>query len=350
MKMMSKRGLVTAVAATMAVGASFAVQAGVEVYGKARMSLDFINNDDSTAGREDSTVSLSSNTSRLGFKGDEDLGNGLSALWQLETQVDFDTGSAFQSARNTFIGLGGGFGTVLLGHHDTPNKIASAPLDIFSDTRADFNAIVGGDVRADNVIAYISPDMSGFKVLAAYIPSYVNDTLVQSQAANDSNAISLAGIYANGPIYVAAAYESLAEAGAAAGDDLTDMKLAGTFDFGQGTKVGALFEQVDDGTDSWNNWYLNVSHAMGDTTLKAAYGNADETVSGADDAATQFALGVSQAMTKNTEVYALYTMLSNDPKSTHALNGVGNGGSVGGSTVDDASAFSFGINHKFSSK
>lgn len=341
---MNKKLIAIGIAAVLA--APFAAQAGVEVYGQARASVDFTSNNDPTPTNSDSAIAVSSNASRLGFKGDEDLGNGLSVLWQIEQGVALDTGVAF-SPRQTFVGLAGGFGTVLAGKLDTPDKVASGPLDIFADTRADFNALVGGDVRADNVIAYISPDLGGAKILAAYIPSTSNDNLIQTQDQNDQSAISLAGTYSNGPVYAALAYESISATSSSGNDDATDMKLGGSFNFGQGTTVGALFEQIDSGvvgTDSYNVWHINVAHAIGNTTLKAAYSNADETTSGADNAATQFSLGVSQALTKNTEVYALYTSVSNDPNSARGPNGVG---AVAG---EDASAFSIGINHKFSSK
>src|SRR3569623_502069 len=79
---MNKRGLVIAITAAMALSAA-AAQAGVEIYGKARVSLDYITNNDPNPAIKDSSVSLSCNVARLGFKGDVDLGNGLSALWQI---------------------------------------------------------------------------------------------------------------------------------------------------------------------------------------------------------------------------------------------------------------------------
>lgn len=334
---MNKKLIAIAVAGLIAAPAAMA---DVEVYGQARMSIDFTENNDDTPGNEDSAVSVSSNKSRLGFRGTEDLGNGLKAEYQIEQELEFDTGDAFTGARNTFVGLGGGFGTVRFGKHDTPNKIASAPLDIFSDTRADFNAVVGGDVRADNVIAYISPNMGGFQVLAAYVPSYTNDQLAQTTAESDESAYSVAGTFTNGPIYVAAAYEALQQSGGA--DDATDAKLGGTFDFGQGTKVGALWEMQDDGTDDRNVWYVNAAHKMGANAFKIAYGMADEMDN--DDGASQISVGVSHDLSKATEVYALYTMLDNDNAAGFDLSG------VTGPAGEDQSSLSFGINHRFSSK
>src|SRR3569833_3332966 len=143
MMTVQKRGMVLAIAAAMSLAASVAAEAGVEIYGKARVSLDYINNNDPDPTHEDSTVSLGSNVSRLGFKGDEDLGNGLGLLWQLEPQVDIDTGTAFQSPRNTYVGVSGGFGTVTGGRTETAYRIVTNRLDVFGDTKADFNAIVG---------------------------------------------------------------------------------------------------------------------------------------------------------------------------------------------------------------
>ena len=77
-----------AITVAMALSAA-AAQAGVEIYGKARVSVDY-NNNDNCAGFEKSNMSLSSDASRLGLKGDEDLGNGLSAMWTVEQNVDFD--------------------------------------------------------------------------------------------------------------------------------------------------------------------------------------------------------------------------------------------------------------------
>src|SRR3569833_1215914 len=93
---MNKKLIVLSIAA--ALPATLAAQAGVLVYGAARPSIDFVNNNDNAPGNEDSTFSLSSNYSHLGFKCDEDLCNVLSAMWQIVQEVHFDTGAAFSLA------------------------------------------------------------------------------------------------------------------------------------------------------------------------------------------------------------------------------------------------------------
>lgn len=355
MKMMRKRRLVTAVAATMAVGASFAVQAGVEVYGKARMSLDFINNDDSTAGNEDSAVSLSSNTSRLGFKGDEDLGNGLSALWQLETQVDFDTGSAFQSARNTFIGLGGGFGTVLAGRYETPLRIVTARFDPFSDTKGDYNAIIGNirgnrlfDNRTPNIVSYASPDMAGLKLHAAYSFNRTSDDLPMTTTESERELASVGAGYENGPLYLAASYETIGNL--TANDDGVAYRVGAAWNFGQGTVLSGLFENADRGGANGERsaLYASATHKMGDNSLKAAIAMADDVDGIGSSGATQITLGGFHSFTKNTEVYALYTQVDNDSNGTYGL--WSGSQAVAGFADKSVSAISVGINHNFSSK
>ncbi len=350
---MNKKLIALGVAAALT--APLAAQAGVEVYGEARASLDFVTNNDNTAGAEDSAISLSSNKSRIGFRGDEDLGNGLSALWQFEQQMDFDTGAANTSARDTFIGLGGGFGTVLAGHLSTPYKSSTNYMDVFRNTRGDYNAIMGSvngnvvfDNRADNAIAYMTPDMNGFKASVAYILSDINndDDLPISTAGNDRDAYSLSAGYTNGPLFVTAAYESLNAAGVG-GDDASAWKIGGTYTITDATTIGAIWESADVGGANGDRdaWLLNVKHKMGDTSLMASVAMADEVGGVTDSGATHFALGVGQALSANTDVYALYTVVSNDANANYGL--FSNSNSFAG---EDMSAFSVGINHKFSSK
>lgn len=158
---------------------------------------------------------------RIGVKGSEDLGNGLKAIYQVEFGINLnDTNSNVLqngdtvSYRNTFVGLAGdAWGTALVGRHDTPMKISTGKLDLFADTMADYNGTVGfRDLRADNVVAYISPSWSGFQLAGAIVPS--GGATGGGQGLNfeeDSlaGAYSLAGIYSNGPFYASVAYESL---------------------------------------------------------------------------------------------------------------------------------------------
>ncbi len=351
---MQKKLIALAVAGVLA--APLAAQAGVEVYGQARMSLDFSNNDDTAAGFEDKAISITSNKSRLGFKGDEDLGNGLKAMWQFEQEVAFDTSTWGSKKRDSFIGLGGGFGTVLAGRINTPYKNTTQPMDVFASTRGDYNGIMGVvnsnsatfNNRFDNSIQYRSPDISGFKGAIAYSTNYSSDDLPMTTTASDQDAYSLSGSYTQGPLYLTAAYESLNAFTTVPGgtDDATAWKIGGAFTLGGATTIGAIWESADKGgtNNDRDAWYLNVAHKMDAITLKAALAVADKTGGVADTGATQFALGASYALSKTTEAYALYTMVSNDSAAKYTVEG------VGGVTGKDVSSFSVGVNHTFSSK
>lgn len=361
------------IAAVLAV--SFAAQAGVEIYGDARASVEFVTNKAKTG--EENTLSLSSNYSYIGFKGDEDLGDGMSAVWQLEEGVALDTnGSTITdgngdtvtlstfSPRQSFIGIASGFGTVLGGKLLTPYRGATKRLDPFASTRADFNAIIGSfpgvtggagllsdESYANNTLAYMTPDMNGFSAALAYVLSDAstgNDTLVgRTSTTKDKNAYSLNVSYDNGPIFATAAYESLNKFGLGApGKDVTAWKVGGSYTIKDTTTIGALYENIDAGgtVGNRNAWSISIDHQIGFTTLKAAYNVADNT-GAANTGADQLSVGVSQALTKNTEVYALYTQVGNDSGAAYSLDNAP--GVVAGK---DMASFSVGINHLFSSK
>jgi len=159
---------------------------------------------------------------RIGVKGSEDLGNGLKAIYQVEFGInlssndnDIDSGNNGIGFRNSFVGIASDYGSLLVGRHDTPLKISTGKLDLFSDTMADYNGTVGfHDVRADNVVAYISPTYAGFSFMGAVIAGGGTNVLGGNDGLNvndDSlaSAYSLALIYNNGPFYASAAYESL---------------------------------------------------------------------------------------------------------------------------------------------
>ena len=373
-----------AVGIAVALSAPLVVQAGVEVYGDARVSVDFatnndngtgtgscnydsVNNTNTTVSCQKSKASVSSNASLIGFKGDEDLGNGMSAMWQFEQGVDFDTGNWSGDRRPTFVGIGGGFGTVMAGRFDTPYMSATDKYDIFIDTKADYNAIMGAansstaifDSRVSNTVVYATPDLGGFNGAAAYVLSDVvgvdangnpiGDSLPISKSSTKKDAFSLSGNYDNGPLSLAAAYQILEKANAS-GKDIKGWKVGGSYTIRDATTLALIYENIDLGgtTKDRNAYYISLAHKLGDTTLKFAFANADKCggTTCAKTGATQMSAGVSQSLTRNTELYALYSQVSNDNGASYGLAY----GPANAVTGKDESVFSFGVNHKFSSK
>ncbi len=253
------------------------------------------------------------------------------------------------------MGLGGNFGQVILGRFDSPYKKATSKLDVFTDTRGDYNAIVGSmngskevfDKRHSNNIVYMTPDMNGFSASAGYAlaDNGTDDDLPMTTAQSDKDVYALNASYDAGPLFVTAAYESQNAAGTG-GDDRSAMKLGGSYTIAGATTIGGVWEGADRGGANGDRdaFYLNATHKIGATTLAAGIGVAGEEGSVADTGASHYTLAAFHKLSKSTEVYALYSLVSNDASAAYTVVG------VSGVTGEDVSSLSFGINHNFSSK
>ncbi len=331
------------------------VKGNIEIYGAAKMSVDMIDTGAKAQGADTSLQKVSSNSSRLGFKGKEDLGNGLSAVFQVELGVSMDE-SLSTSLRNTYVGLSSeSFGTVLFGRHDTPYKMVTGQFDAFGDTMADYNSIIGNvngsanfDLRASNVAAYMTPVMAGFQVIAAEVVSETTNTNI-----SDPSAHSFAATYKAGPLAVVAAHE-IHKNGVTSWDDgttITGTKLGAGYSFGE-TKLGFVYETLKDDKAnspySRNAVYLSVIQKLGKEKIKLAYGKADD---GEDTntktGATFMAVGIDHELSKRTTIYALYAATQNDKNATYGLGQSGAGGAYKPGADEDPSVISFGIVHAF---
>ena len=380
---MNKKLLTVAVAAALAAPVAMA---DVQITGTANVSLNYITADDVAGAPLDGSVYVADGNSNIVFKGSEDLGNGLKAIWQITTFVDFDDGGDTWANGNTFVGIASDWGTVLLGRHDTPYKMSTGRLDLFANTFADYNNVMGRswspisaadgtinnfDLRPDNVIAYVSPDFNGFSGVAAYVVDE-NNNGDPADLTRNASAWSIAGTYANGPIFVTAAYE---QHDSVWGDinrttglpdswDEDAWKIGGSYTFGN-FQFGAMWESISSGAIGWlgfepishDNWMLNGSYTMGNNVFKVQYLNAggfdgDSIGVLGNSGADMWALGIDHNFSKRTKVYALYAQMNNDGGALNGLNGYGLGTGVnffvtpteGGGNVD---GFGVGIQHKF---
>jgi predicted porin len=369
---MNKKLIALAVAAALAPAAAMADSGNVTIYGVAHASVDRMDPDVAagTVGlNSDTSWRVSSNSSRLGFKGTEDLGNGLSAVWQMESSIMLDTGAGSLGARNSFVGLSSKTaGTVLLGRHDTPYKLGTGSLDIFADTMGDYNAIVGNvggavafDNRLGNVAAYISPTWSGFHFAGAVVAANESN----DAATKDGSAYSLTGVYNNGPLFASLSYERAKDINASSTDTGLQAAFTGfALEKAAGTKLGLGYKFGDAavgfiaerikldylaGTnESRNAFYLNGSYKMGNNVLKAAYGQANDWSDTPDSGSKQFTVGVDHNLSKRTVAYALYSKMNNDTNGTYGLGGNGAGGAYNpGAGGQDPSVISLGMKHSF---
>jgi len=364
----NKKKLAVFVAAGTLAAMPFAAQAiDVEVYGVAHMSIDVSENEaDPVGSTDDGAVSVNSNTSKLGFKGKEKLSDDLSLIWQFETEVELDDGTLSAKGRDSYAGLKGGWGTFKAGNLSNAMKKASSKIDIFSDSRADHNTMVGVvagdgtkfDNRQNNTIWYSTPKMGGVTGTVTYSADTSDndgDELPGKLNARQESDLSLSIAYDKGPLYLAVATETMHDAkdltaGIGGYDDVSGTKLVGRWDFGQGCKIGLVYEELESAASTAASGqarsavYVNASHKAGNTTYKASYGQADDLDDAVDTGATHYALAAYHAYSKDTQLYTMYTATDNDDNAKYGLKDMSG---VKGKTI---SALSFGLIKRFSSK
>ena len=375
---MNKKLIALAIATAVSAPA-MAATSNVDVYGIMSLGVDSVTNNNAGAGDSSKRVGrVSDYVSRIGFKGAEDLGNGLAATFQVENAIGADgnnTGTLGGGGlRNTFVGLkSNDMGEVRLGRHDTPYKMATGSFDVFADTLGDYNNIVGAsnqtagtnnasayfDQRASNTAVYLSPNFSGFSAAASYVFGAETAT---SGSASTGNEYSLAAMYTAGPMYLTTAYEKhnfgstgTGTLGGASNTSEKAWKLGASYSIMDFT-LAAMYEKTDDsrGTGGVNlyghrTWFLSGKYQMGAVALKASYANAgsdDQTIAGVkgNDGAKAYTVGADYGFSKRTTVYALYTKISND--SNAGYNFINNG-AAGIGAGDTVSGVTLGVKHSF---
>src|SRR4030095_16673615 len=165
-----------------------------------------------------------SNSSRIGVRGSETLGGGLSAIFQIEDGVNADISGVVHASRETFVGLQGGWGTFKIGNFLAPyddihpifGNVPTLTTSILSTAAVwaqgpSAKAQGGFDARLGNSVRYDSPNIAGFTG--------------SFQASTNENSIhglvySIGGFYTAGPLQAGLAYERNVKArGAGLKDD-----------------------------------------------------------------------------------------------------------------------------------
>ena len=342
---MQKKIIALAVAGLVS-GAAFA-QTNVTIYGVMDAGVYAIEgNNESATGVQSSGLS----TSRLGFKGEEALGNGLKAVYNLETGINLDGAGnetkGWGSNRQANVGVSGSFGTVLIGLQgslsDKWHGDVSEPMGNIS-SRNIIPGLVGNfaNEKADGV-SYISNDFSGLQFGLLYGTKEDTDTDHTSR----DYYYQLGAKYANGPFGAALtyAYRNEAEFNAAS----KNWTVGATYDF-QVAKLYAAYERADDvGTlrkDDNAVWTLGTRVPVSKVgTLSASYSKARNDINDTDTAGWH--LGYDHAMSKRTTFYAAYMRLSNDDAGVARPNA--RYGTFVDTTADkNYQGFTVGLRHLF---
>ncbi len=386
---MQKKVIALAVAGLVSAGAY--AQSNVQIYGVVDYGYtyrtDILDSADGKApnhaksqGKIDAGQSAGN---RLGFKGVEDIGNGLKAVFVLERGFNLDTGTDRNGFnRQAYVGLAGDFGTLAGGRIYTPyyNLLSSvdpfggASIGTYQNVKSDVNALFD-PVRVNNTVAYISPNWNGLSFVAAYSNNALDDdgfktvavagangtTTNETRFTNgaDNNVYTVAANLAGDSYMVGLSYHHIN-----AGSTLPTVKgvdnvsLGGTYDFGA-AKVAAFWSwdklSFEDGfkTDDidQNNFMLGATVPFGKQAVQASfnYSLGDDNYGDA----WQLALGYTYNFSKRTNFYAIYSFIDNDDAELNAQKVVTKAGR--NAVTNDSSnlggvyqqAFQLGIKHSF---
>jgi predicted porin len=311
---MQKKIIALAVAGLVS-GAAFA-QSNVTLYGRLDLGYTYSKSDYKKFQGVENGNGIGGGGSRVGIKGEEGLGNGLKAIFDVQWGFNADEGTGLTTARWAYIGLTGKFGTVRLGRNQTPSDLYTGataiygingyePVNLFRgqmNTQNGGNGVLAGS-RWDNSVAYSSPNFSGIDFVGLYSfgekvngtknanGSYSSGTCGSNTAVypnvsyscdgadtSDAGKFGLGVRYANGPLYLTAVYEAQADNDSARrllpngtysdhGYGSKGWALGGTYDF-KVAKVYANYFRLkanddgragNDGTDKQTTWSLGVS-------------------------------------------------------------------------------------------
>ena len=375
-----QKKLIALAVASLASGAALA-QTNVTMYGVVDAGYLYSSGNSPTGGsRTFSGISSGiSAGNRIGFRGDEALGNGLKAVFTLEYGLDIDTnqgiGTGGLNARQQFVGLASDkLGTVALGRQYAPGFNASARNSALDATdlaiQSNLSVLSGMSItpnspaRFNNSITYTSNNYSGLSFNAIY--GFGEESVTKST--DNGGKVGVGANYANGPINVDLLYQGRLNVvvppnntpGADyTGKDINEWYLGGSYDF----KVVKLFASYQElytqttkavpGTFKDSNlWTLGVNAPVGPGTLAFSYGMLSLNNTTMKDgeswgAGTMYTYPLS----KRTSLYAAYSYFSNDkyslPMQTQ-LAPITTAGDVGIGAIGESNyAIGAGMTHSF---
>lgn len=349
-----KKSLLALAALTAFAGAASA-QSSVTLFGV--VDLNLRNQDNGSAGSRKTMSTDGNASSRLGFRGIEDLGGGLKAGFWLEGGLAADLGNqggangipgaaAASWNRRATASLIGDFGEIRLGRDYTPTFWSNTAYDVFGTNGVGaatnyWSALGSGavtQVRSNNNVAY-HLNAGGLWVWLQVAPG--ENQPGQKYTGGRVN-------YAAGPFAVAVA---AGKTDIGASPDFKEFNVAGSFDAGF-AKFVALYGKNDWGSDSQKRYSFQVQAPVGAATLKASYAKTkgDSSVASRVDLwdSTQLALGVVYDLSKRTALYGHYSRLDNGGSATtgarFTTSGSGPAFTKGGET---STGYEFGIRHSF---
>ena len=315
---MKKIALVAALAAT---AAAPAFAQSVTLWGRLNTSVE-----SQKFGSQDRKIVVQNNSSRLGFKGSEDLGGGLKASFSLEHGLNSDTGAATGGTtfwnRASWVQLEGSFGGIRAGKWFPGSYFATADYVSMHnhDTGTSSDALYATQFYTNNKVSYFTPTVAGFSAELSVAAGENTTTRAEDIAVN----------YDMGPAHAGFGYEKKG--------DFSQFAVRGLYEFGP-VVIGGYVQRAENTfagvKKNWNVWRASGMYVMGQSEFHLNFGKADNI--NVDDGAKQLTLGYNYNLSKRTKVYGFWTKVDNQSKGNY-FTGV-NG--------QDFSSLAAGIRHNF---
>jgi len=292
------------------------------------------------------------NSSRLGFRGVEDLGGGLKAGFHIEAGVNNDDGTGSASSalnqaqtaanvgtqgltfnRRSVVTLSGSMGELILGRDYTPQFWSETVYDAFgtNGVGTSISAFKGGTtgVRSSNGIGWKSPSVGG---VALWAQSYMGENA--STAAKVGNGNGFRITFDQGKFSAAYADSSLTTG---AGTTNKTSNLGASYDLGVAKLMAQSNTTKLTGAADIKGRNIGAHVPMAGGTFRVSQAQTDQ----AGKIAKQTSVGFVNPLSKRTDLYATYARVANSGGSAVALNGA--------STAANASStgYEFGVKHSF---
>ncbi len=329
---MKKTAIALALAGVIAAPTAFA---DTTVYGSVRISEDYRDED----GAGDNEFDVTDQSSRLGFKGSEDLGNGLSAIYRYEFRVQAADGPLLGSAgaqRLAYAGLKGGFGQLTIGTQWNPFYFAVAgEVDLFNSGVAALGYYDnGGFTRSNNLVVYSTPSLNG-------LTGYVAAETDADGSGENVDRYQVAGIYDNGALFLGAGYRQSDKNFLGGTDDQNQWGVQARYIHDLSATdaliIAGLYFQDDKGTDNdTGSWEVLGEYKFGANRAMLSYHQVNESDDGDDDGLDGWAVGLRHDFSNRTRVWLEYGDQETDDNSA--------GGSLG---PEGGQLVSVGVRHDF---
>ena len=316
------------------------------------------------------------NSSRIGFRGTEDLGGGMSASFWLEAGINNDDGSgAATSTNNQTIGafvpatganapvragtqgltfnrrstvsLASGLGELRLGRDYTPQFWNQTVFDPFGTNGVGTSQALSGlggntAVRASNSIGYFLPgNLGGFYGQFQHYLGENNQTGAVTEDDGKGTGIRLG--WANGPINVALATSSTKYAAAAATGDIKSTNIGGSYDFGVAQAMALVTRDKVESTPTTTTGkgaLIGALVPLGAGQIRVAY-STYKTDAATTPKSKKIALGYVHNLSKRTALYTTFARVTNSGGASSALNGAVTAANA------RSTGYDFGIKHSF---